>query len=109
MPIGEGKIAKLESNADNVTFLTHPHLRDTTTYPQSGLSRRATIKTAHMASIPKVAAQNSHWLNAAANMQPMIARMRSSTSSGIRRSIIGDTIDPRLQGPGLWLAGPNWD
>ena len=28
MPIGEGKIAKLESNADNVTFLTHPHLRD---------------------------------------------------------------------------------
>ena len=33
MPIGEGKIAKLESNADNVTFLTHPHLRALRAYP----------------------------------------------------------------------------
>ena len=33
MPISEGKIAKLESNADNVTFLTHPHLRALRAYP----------------------------------------------------------------------------
>ena len=49
MPIGEDKIAKLESNADNVTFLNHPHCGTLRAYPQSGLSRRATMKTARMA------------------------------------------------------------
>ena len=45
MPIGEGKIAKLESNADNVTFLTHPHLRDTTGLPSIGLKQKGHDET----------------------------------------------------------------